>query len=237
MPTRTTKKPVAKAAPAKAKAKTATSRNRKAPPSTLPSHKYLSGNALVCGDNLDVLKELPDECIDLLYLDPPFNSNQFYVAAFGDKGMVAQQLKDVWRWTVETENAFQRLPHGKLLDCLRGIRLQTGETSQMAAYCVYMGRRLEQLRRVLTPTGTIYLHCDPHANHYLRLLMDAVFTPKAFRNEIIWAYRGGGVPKSDFARKHDVILRYAKTNKVTFNVDARSHPVFRGFRRKTPIQS
>ncbi len=112
---------------------------------------------------MDVLKELPDDCIDLIYLDPPFNSNQFYVAAFGDKGMVAQQLKDVWRWTVETENSFQRLPHGKLLDSLRGIRLQAGEQSQMAAYCVYMGRRLEQMRRVLKSTGSIYLHCDPHA--------------------------------------------------------------------------
>ena len=92
-------------------------------------HEYLIGNALVCGDNLDVLRGLPDDCVDLIYLDPPFNSNQFYVAAFGDKGMVPAQLRDAWRWTEGTEKAFQRLPHGRLLDCLRGIILQTGEQS------------------------------------------------------------------------------------------------------------
>ena len=168
---------------------------------------------------MDVLRDLPNDCIDLIYLDPPFNSNQFYVAAFGDKGVVAQQLKDVWRWTDESERAFQRIPHGNLLDCLQGIRLQAGENSQMAAYCVYMGRRLAELHRVLKPTGSIYLHCDPHANHYLRLLMDAIWGRQYFRNEIIWAYRGGGVPRNDFARKHDVIFRYSKTGKVVFNVD------------------
>ena len=86
------------------------------PPPNFSSQNYLEGNALVCGDNLAVLKELPDECVDLIYLDPPFNSNQFYVAAFGNKGMVRAQLRDIWRWTEETENSFQHLPHGRLLD-------------------------------------------------------------------------------------------------------------------------
>ena len=181
-------------------------------------HQYLIGDALVCGDNLDVLKELPDECVDLIYLDPPFNSNQFYVAAFGDKGTVRAQLRDIWCWTVETENAFQRLPHGRLLDCLRGIRLQTGEQSKMAAYCVFMGRRLAEMHRVLKPTGSIYLHCDPHANAYLRILMDAIFGEKQFRNEIIWCYTGPGSPQMrQFNRKHDVILWYAKGGEWTFN--------------------
>ena len=165
--------------------KPTTSRRKSAASSTItPAHPYLSGNALVCGDNLDILKELPDACIDLIYLDPPFNSNQFYVAAFGDKGTVEKQLKDIWRWTVESENSFQRLPHGKLFDCLRGIRLQAGEQSPMAAYCVFMGRRLEQLHRVLKPTGSVYLHCDPHANAYLRILMDAVFGTSNFRTKL-----------------------------------------------------
>ena len=116
-----------KTASAKTQTAKSTSSHRKSSTSVVvPPHPYLSGNALVCGDNLDKLKELPDGCIDLIYLDPPFNSNQFYVAAFGNKGTVEKQLKDIWRWTVESENSFQRLPHGKLLDCLRGIRLQAG---------------------------------------------------------------------------------------------------------------
>ena len=182
-----------------------------------PSHAYLSGNALVCGDNIDVLKELPDNCVDLIYLDPPFNSNQFYVAAFGDKGMVKQQLRDVWRWTVETENTYKRLPHGKLLDCLNGIRLQTGETSQMAAYCVFMARRLEQLHRVLKPTGSLYLHCDDNASHYLKILLDTVFGRQNFRNEVTWIR---SLPHNDanrFGRNKDSIFWFAKSNKSTFN--------------------
>ncbi len=166
------------------------------------------------------LKELPDECVDLIYLDPPFNSNQNYVAAFGDKGRVEAQLRDIWRWTVETENTYQRMPNGKVLDAINAARLVRGDTSPMAAYAVFMARRLEEMRRVMTKTASIYLHCDPNANWLLRVLMDAAFGEAQFRNEIIWAYRGGGVPRSDFARKHDVILRYGKSKKVIFNVDA-----------------
>ncbi len=90
-----------------AKAATTTTGKRRVSPAwpTVPAHPYMAGNALVCGDNLDVLRELPDECIDLIYLDPPFNSNQNYVAAFGDKGSVDAQLRDIWRWTLETENS------------------------------------------------------------------------------------------------------------------------------------
>ena len=180
-------------------------------------HEYLIGNALVCGDNLDVLRGLPDDCVGLIYLDPPFNSNQFYVAAFGDKGMVRTQLRDIWRWTVETENAFQRLPHGRLLDCLRGIILQAGEQSKTAAYCVFMGRRLAEMRRVLKPAGSIYLHCDPHANAYLRILMDAIFGENQFQNEVVWSYRTGGVSKRHWPRKHDTLLFYTKSDKYRHN--------------------
>ena len=181
---------------------------------------HLSGNALVCGDNIDVLRELPDACVDLVYLDPPFNSNQFYVAAFGDKGMVASQLRDIWRWTVATQNTFDSLPRGQLRDSLRGIRLQAGEKSPMAAYAVFMGIRLAELRRVLKPTGSIYLHCDWHASAYLRILMDAVFGVKQFRNEIVWCYTGPSNTTRWFPRKHDSILFYAKSEKSIFNRDA-----------------
>ena len=191
--------------------------NLSAPPPNLRSQNYLEGNALVCGDNLAVLKELPDECVDLIYLDPPFNSNQFYVAAFGDKGMVRSQLRDIWRWTVETEIAFQRLPHGRLLDCLKGIRLQTGEQSKMAAYCVFMGRRLAEMRRVLKPTGSIYLHCDPHANAHLRILMDAIFGENQFRNELVWRYNKWTNAASHFQRNHDTVFFYAKSSEARYN--------------------
>ena len=184
----------------------------------MADHRYLEGNALVCGDNYAALRELPDECIDLIYLDPPFNSNQFYVAAFGDKGIVNQQLRDIWRWTVESQNAFDGLPHGQLRDSLRGVRLQAGEKSPMAAYAVFMGRRLAEMRRVLKPSGSIYLHCDWHANGYLRILMDAVFGSQNYRNEIIWAYApSGAAPRYGFHRKHDDILYYSKGKTPRFH--------------------
>ena len=181
--------------------------------SSFPSEghtKYLTGNALVCADNIDVLKSLPNDCIDLIYLDPPFNSNQNYVAVFGDKGQVDAQLKDIWKWTVETHNSFDRMPFGLLRDSIRGIILQTGEHSRMAAYAVFMAKRLAEMHRVLKPTGSLYLHCDPTAAHYLRILLDAVFGERNFLNDIVWYYRGAGVPKKSRAKRHDVILWYAK---------------------------
>ena len=184
----------------------------------MADHPYLSGNALVCGDNIDALRELPDECVDLIYLDPPFNSNQFYVAAFGDKGMVASQLRDIWHWTVAAQNAFDGIPRSQLRDTLRGIRLQAGEKSPMAAYAVFMGTRLQQMHRVLKPTGSIYLHCDWHADAYLRILMDAVFGRERVRNEIVWCYPPGGrAPKYGFHQKHDVLLYYSKGDNPTFH--------------------
>ena len=186
----------------------------------MADHPYLSGNALVCGDNLDILRELPDECVDLIYLDPPFQSNHDYVAVFKDKGTVDAQLRDIWRWTAESEARYQRLPRGPLLDALNAIRLVSGNTSPMAAYGLFMGFRLTELKRVLKKTGSIYLHCDPKANWLLRILMDKIFGAQHFRNEIVWCYSGGGQPKSDFPRKHDTIYRYSKTARYLFNKDA-----------------
>ena len=91
---------------------------------------------------------------------------------------------------------------------------------RLLAYLSYMVERLLQMRSILKPTGVIYLHCDPTASHYIKVMMDGIFGHRKFRNKIIWCSRGGGVPKSDFARKHDVILRYGKGKTVTFNVDA-----------------
>ena len=132
MPTRSTSKtPTAK--PASGKASTSRPKRKstvKPSPVPLPTHKYLSGNALVCGDNLDILKDLPDGCVDLIYLDPPFNSNHNYVAAFGDKGRVDTQLRDIWRWTVETG---ERLPAiAPRVPVERGQRGKAGERGHLA---------------------------------------------------------------------------------------------------------
>ena len=183
--------------------------------------KYLEGNALACADNIDILKVLPSASVDLIYIDPPFQSATNYVAIFGDKGQVDQQLKDIWRWTVETENTFQRLPHGPLLYTLKGIRMQAGEQSPMAAYSVFMGRRLMEMHRVLKPTGSIYMHCDYHANYYLRILLDAVFGAENFRNEIVWQRYGSHNDARRYGRVHDTILYYSKGARYTWTGEAR----------------
>ena len=207
----------------------------------MADHRYLSGNALVCGDCLDVMRELPDECVDLIYLDPPFNSNAFYVAAFGDKGLVNQQLRDVWRWNEASERAFRQLSGSSpLRECVEGVRLQAGRRSSMAAYILYMGTRLEEMHRVLKPTGSIYLHCDPHANAYLRVLLDVVFGLGNFRNEIVWFYRRWAAAGDKFQSMHDTILFYSKSKKPTFNTlfvetSASRAPMKRGYNTNTYI--
>ena len=171
-----------------------------------------------------MLSELPNECIDLIYLDPPFNSNHNYVAAFGDKGGVDAQLRDIWRWTVETENSYQHLPHGKLLNAVNAVRLVSGETSPMAAYSVFMGRRLEQMWRVLKPTGSIYLHCDPSANWCLRILLDAVFAGENFRSEIVWRRANAkGLAFKGYPDNFDTLFYYAKGNTFTWNRPYQPH--------------
>ena len=183
------------------------------PPPDFSGNKYLVGNALVCGDNLDILRELPDECIDLIYLDPPFNSDHNYVAVFGDKGTVDAQLRDIWRWTVESENQYQRLPEGPLLNAINAIRLVRGGMSSMAAYALFMGRRLTQLHRVLKVTGSIYLHCSSDANWLLRILLDAIFGggDDNFLNEIVWQRTSAHPSARKYANIHEVILFYSRS--------------------------
>lgn len=184
------------------------------------------------------MNQIPNECVDLIYLDPPFNSNHNYVAVFGDDGQVDAQLRDIWRWTVETENTYQRLPHGPLLDAIDGIRLIAGANSPMAAYAVYMGRRLVKMREVLKPTGSIYLHCDPTASHYLKLLMDTIFGASNFRSELHWYYynKMHDRRKRVFPAATDTILFYVKDAKSKFPfhqlTEMRETPVKQLVRRK-----
>jgi len=186
----------------------------------------MADNVLYYGDNLDIMRRyIKDESVDLIYLDPPFNSNATYNVLFDEHvGLQsAAQIKafdDTWHWGPDAAEAWQEVVERNepVSQAMRAFRTLVGE-SDVLAYLAMMAPRLLELHRVLKPMGTIYLHCDPTASHYLKLLMDAVFSPKNFRNEIIWAYRGGGTPRRDFARRHDVILRYSKADMYNFYPD------------------
>ncbi len=193
-------------------------RAKTSPPPPPVAHRYLSGNAFVCGDNLDILRELPAESVDLIYLDPPFNSNHNYVAVFGDKGSVDAQLRDIWHWNVESETQYQRLQPGPLRNAIDAIRMVSGHDSSMAAYALFMGRRLAEMHRVLKKTGSIYLHCDDAASHYLRIVMDAVFGEANMRNVLVWrratSHNDAG---QRYGRIADHILFYAKSARAYWN--------------------
>ena len=150
-------------------------------------------NKLYYGDNLEVLRHyIPDNSVDLIYLDPPFNSRQDYNVLFAEKDGTrsASQItafKDTWEWNEEAARSYEEVIEqgGRVADAMRAFRTLLGG-SDMLAYLAMMAPRLVELRRVLKETGSIYLHCDPTASHYLKLLMDGVFGVQFFRNEITW---------------------------------------------------
>lgn len=174
-------------------------------------------NRLYYGDNLRVLREsIADESVDLIYLDPPFNSQANYNVLF--KSTAGEQSKaqieafdDTWHWGDEAELAFDGVMTGPNTDAsemLRSIRDFLKENAMMA-YLSMMAVRLLELNRVLKPTGSLYLHCDPTASHYLKLLMDAIFGVENFRNEIIWRRADPkGHAFTRFPSTHDIILYY-----------------------------
>lgn len=174
-------------------------------------------NRLFYGDNLEVLRRhVKDETVDLVYLDPPFQSNRNYNILFQEKDgtRAAAQIKaftDTWKWDQAAEISYQETVEagGRTADALESLRRFLGE-SDMMAYLAMMAPRLVELRRVLKPTGSLYLHCDPTASHYLKMLMDGVFGPERFLNEIVWCYNVGGKGSRHWAKKHDVLLFYAK---------------------------
>ncbi len=184
-------------------------------------------NTLYYGDNLDILRRyVRDESVDLVYLDPPFNSNASYNVLFGGKGGAksAAQIKafdDTWHWDESAGRAYFETVQagGGAGDALRAFRSLLGE-GDMLAYLAMMAPRLVELRRVLKPTGSIYLHCDPTASHYLKVLMDAVFDIREFRNELIWkrsfAHGDTGQGARHFGRVTDTILFYGKTKNATW---------------------
>lgn len=190
-----------------------------------------SKNHLYYGDNLDVLRDsIADESVDLVYLDPPFNSNRNYSVLFKEKtGNESQaQLEafdDTWVWSHESEAAYIEVLNGnapnKVKDALEAMRRLLGE-NDVLAYLVMMTQRLLELHRVLKPTGSLFLHCDPTASHYLKIILDSIFGPELFRNEIIWkratTVKGNfGQGQRALGANTDTILFYAKSKASKFN--------------------
>jgi DNA modification methylase len=181
-------------------------------------------NRLYCGDNLDVLRHcIPDETIDLVYLDPPFKRCEIYNLLFREKDgskSPSQILafEDAWEWNLEAEKNYASVADngGKLGQIMAQFRTMFPDTD-ILAYLSMMAPRLVELRRVLKPKGSIYLHCDPTASHYLKLLMDAIFEPINFRNEIVWKRSHAHNSASRFGWNHDIILFYAKGPDSTWN--------------------
>jgi site-specific DNA-methyltransferase (adenine-specific) len=176
------------------------------------------GNRLYYGDNLDVLREsIKDESVDLIYLDPPFNSNASYNILFkSPTGAGAdasiQAFDDTWVWGPSAQNALLDLPgygNHTLVVLMNALHVAIGENAMMA-YLAMMAVRLVELHRVLKPTGSLYLHCDPTASHYLKLVLDAVFGGDRFINEIVWkrsdAKGDAGQGSKHFGRVNDSIL-------------------------------
>ncbi len=187
----------------------------------------MPANTLYYGDNIDVLRDnVKDETVDLVYLDPPFNSKRDYNLLFKtpaghESESQVTAFVDSWHWGEQAELEFAQIlhqPNTQLAEMMRGFRSFLGENDVMA-YLTMMANRLLELHRVMKPSGSIYLHCDPTASHYLKLLMDAVFGAASFRNEIIWHYQRWPAKQKNFQRMHDVILFYSKGHRQNvFNV-------------------
>ena len=193
--------------------------------------KTVPPNTLYYGDNLDILRRyVEDESVDLIYLDPPFNSNADYNVLFAEKdGRQAHAqimaFEDTWTWDVEAAAEYAevlRAGAGRVAKCLKGIHDFLGG-SDMLAYLSMMAVRLIELRRVLKATGSIYLHCDPTASHYLKLLLDAVMGPENFRNEIIWKRTSSHNDSRKFAEISDRILYYSRTDQPVWNAQHVPH--------------
>jgi DNA modification methylase len=196
------------------------------------SSKEDQHGALFYGDNLDILRNyVRDESVDLVYLDPPFNSNASYNVLFSeqDGSRSAAQVKafgDTWRWDEGAARAYEEVVEagGQVSQAMRAFQTLLGP-SNMLAYLSMMAPRLMELRRAMKPTASIYLHCDPTASHYLKLLLDAVFGPEKFRNEIIWQRTlSKGQMKNKLPSNHDIILSYKKSTDSLWRSDAAFQP-------------
>jgi len=186
-------------------------------------------NALYYGDNLDVLRDsIVSKSVDLIYLDPPFNSNASYNVLFRSLGGIGSQaqieaFEDTWQWGPDAEAAVDEVSRSgntNATDLLRAMQAFLGN-SDLMAYLAMLTVRLVELHRVLKPTGSLYLHCDPTASHYIKVVLDGIFGRERFKNEIIWqrshAHSDGKQGSHHYGRVSDTILFYAKGVTPTFN--------------------
>ncbi len=190
-------------------------------------------NQLYYGDNLDILRNreyFPDECVDLIYLDPPFNSNRNYNVLFKSESGADSQaqitaFEDTWHWGELAEETYRDLitdAPEKVSTAVEAL-LNLIDRNQMMAYLVMMTARLVELRRVLKPTGSLYLHCDPTASHYLKIVLDAIFGPLNYKNEIIWKRTSAHSDAKRFGKIHDIVLYYSKSDSPTWNTVMQAH--------------
>jgi site-specific DNA-methyltransferase (adenine-specific) len=194
----------------------------------------MPGNLLYYGDNLDILRDsIKDESIDLIYLDPPFNSDRNYNILFSSpcgRQSEAQitAFEDSWHWGPQAETEFTEILNSNrtnVAEMIYGLRKFLGENDIMA-YLTMMANRLIELHRVLKNTGSIYLHCDPAASHYLKIILDGIFSAENFRNEIIWRRSGAHSSARRYGPIHDTILFYSKSDFYKWN------KVFRPYSKK-----
>ena len=178
----------------------------------------VENRTMFTNDNLDVLRGINSECIDLIYLDPPFNTGKHWQAPL-DSSAAGAVFDDVWaldemkeEWVAQIEAS-----DPAIWAVVTAAGRAYGESMQ--AYLTFMCVRLFEMHRILKPTGSLYLHCDPTASHYLKPLLDAVFGPLTFRNELIWHYRGAALSsaRNIYPRKHDTLLFYSRGNRWTFH--------------------
>lgn len=175
-------------------------------------------NKLFYGDNLRMMQEfIPSESVDLVYLDPPFNSkrdyNLLYKTPEGENSASqVEAFKDTWVWGMQAEREYHDImkgAHTDLAEMIRSFRLFMRD-SDLFAYLVMMANRLLELKRVMKPTGSLYLHCDPVASHYLKILLDYVFGAESFKNEIIWKRQSAHSDAKRYGSVHDTVFSIRK---------------------------
>ena len=191
----------------------------------MTNNRNFDNRTLFWGDNIDFMRAMNSDTVDLIATDPPFNKGRDFHAT-PDSLAAGASFQDRWKWDEESHPQFtdalrDDTENEEIWTVIESARASWGD--DMGAFLCFMGVRLMEMHRLLKPTGSIYLHCDPTASHYLKTLMDAVFGRQNFRNEIVWGYSGGGIPRRDFPRKHDILLRYTKSDAWVFNVERKPY--------------
>lgn len=184
----------------------------------------LQNRTIIRGDNLYEMRKFPDACVDLIATDPPFNSKRDYFVPYRDEqgnepASLVKAFTDTWIWGPAAEQTSEELicdVGGKIGETIYGLQQFLDETTMMA-YLTMMAARIVEMHRILKPTGSFYLHCDPTASHYLKIIIDAIFGYKHFQNEIVWHYGKWTNVASQFQRNHDILFFYSKSENYTFN--------------------